>query len=169
MTIRAKYSLELKKKVVSMYLNNEGGYKTLSYETGVSSDVIKQWIKAYQYHGITGLKGGGKSYPSVFKEHVLNYIEEHDLSYKEASAIFNIGNHNTIKKWYKIRETNGRDWFKNQTQRKKEMKNEGYKSTDETLEQEVERLRAENEYLKKLAALVDARNLSKKNLRLKRS
>ena len=34
----AKYSYEFKKKVVSEYLNGEGGYKTLAKKHGIPSD-----------------------------------------------------------------------------------------------------------------------------------
>lgn len=55
-----KYSFDFKLNVVKRYLNNEGGYKILSKETGVSPTVIKVWINLFEKHGESGLKGGGR-------------------------------------------------------------------------------------------------------------
>lgn len=41
-----KYSYELKKKVVSAYLNDEGGYEYLSKKYDISHhDIVRRWVK----------------------------------------------------------------------------------------------------------------------------
>ncbi|MBQ9673636.1 MAG: transposase, partial [Ruminococcus sp.] len=51
----AKYSYEFKKKVVTEYLNGEGGYEYLSTKHGIPSQtVLRRWISAYKEFGDEG-------------------------------------------------------------------------------------------------------------------
>ena len=51
-----KYSYELKKKVVSAYLNDEGGYEYLSKKYDISHhDIVRRWVKSYNKFGDKGL------------------------------------------------------------------------------------------------------------------
>jgi transposase-like protein len=52
----AKYSFELKQKVVQAHLSGEGGYKYLAKKYAiVSESVVKRWVKAYKKFGSDGL------------------------------------------------------------------------------------------------------------------
>lgn len=163
-----KYSFDFRVEVVKMYLDNLGGYKVLSKKTGVSPDTIKGWVKIYSHHGFDALKGGGKTYSSEEKLKILDHMEKHALSYCETAAFFNIKNHGNIRKWYDKYQAGGIEALK----RKKRGSPSMIKKVQlekESAEQELERLRVENAYLKKLHTLVQQQSLSKKNSRLKLS
>ncbi|EAC8616841.1 transposase [Listeria monocytogenes] len=97
-----KHTIEKKLEIVRKYLNSEGGYHTLSRQTGIDTASIRKWVRVYELHGPSALKGGGRSFSGSFKLNVLNYMEEHSLSFRETADYFNIGSHQTIIKWYNI-------------------------------------------------------------------
>ena len=52
----AKYSTELKLKIVKEYLEGKVGYKTLAKKYNITTySSIKIWIKRYEIHGEKGL------------------------------------------------------------------------------------------------------------------
>ena len=81
----------------------------------------------------------------------------------ETAVHFNIGKHSTIGKWEKIYYEKGPQWLYNkpcETKKKmstKHKKNKVSKELEDNLIAENQRLKMENEYLKKLHALVQER------------
>ncbi|MDS8854861.1 IS3 family transposase, partial [Streptococcus pneumoniae] len=80
-------------------------------------------------------------------------------SFCETAAVFNIPSKTTIMKWKKVGDRNGVDALIPKKKGRPAMKEKPKKTalpkeSNETLEEEVERLRMENAYLKKLKALV---------------
>jgi transposase len=161
----SKYSSELKLKVVEYYLNNHGGYEaTANYFNIPSFTAVKKWVKKYQEHGIKGLlKNQKKSYSGEFKQNVIEYIHKTHLSYQETAIHFNIAGAEVINKWERIYYEEGpqglyierRGRSKNMSSKPK--KKNLNKKVEEDLIAENQRLRMENEYLKKLNALVQER------------
>ncbi|WP_454502712.1 helix-turn-helix domain-containing protein [Bacillus toyonensis] len=92
--------------------------------------------------------------------HVLNYMNEQGTSSDEAAAIFNISSSGLIRKWRKQFTSQGTDALLSKKEGRLNMMKKTKKSTTpmkesiEELQIEVERLRMENAYLKKLNALV---------------
>ncbi|KKB72124.1 transposase, partial [Bacillus sp. TH008] len=94
---------------------------------------------------------------------VLHYMIENGTSIRETAAIFNIQAPSTVAQWQKLFETGGIDALKpmkkgrpsmtkkNQKRTKKQTPQEG---SVEAMQAEIERLRMENAYLKKLNTLV---------------
>lgn len=159
-----KYSLELKLEIINRYFNNEGGYLQLARKYDISTSIIRGWVKKYQYHGIDGLTKKRRTFNGYFKVNVLNYIEEHGLSPREATAKFNLGSHETVKQWQLIRKTQGDlAFFKEKRGRNSMASNKDI--SNEPLEDEVQRLRLENAYLKKLISLSRKTDLKKKKLK----
>ena len=95
-----------------------------------------------------------KRYTPEFKIKVVETIQKEKLSYHEAARQFEISDHKLVAAWERIYLEEGAEGL--QTERR------GRKSTgrppklkkevDEDLIAEVQRLRAENDYLKKLNA-----------------
>ena len=82
----AKYNYEFKKKVVTEYLNGEGGYEYLSAKHGIPSQtVLRRWISAYKEFGDEGLKRSreNKKYSFEFKLHVVELYLTTEVSYQE--------------------------------------------------------------------------------------
>ena len=100
-----------------------------------------------------------KRYTPEFKIKVVETMREEKLSYCETARQFDISNHHIVAGWERIYLEEGAEGLR--------IERRGRKSTDrpaklkkeveEDLISEVQRLRAENAYLKKLNALVSER------------
>ena len=100
-----------------------------------------------------------KRYTPEFKIKVVESMHEEGLSQREAVRQFEITSHDRVSKWERIYLEEGKDRFyverrgRKSTGRPPKLK----KEVEEDLISEVQRLRAENAYLKKLNALVSER------------
>lgn len=86
-------------------------------------------------------------------------MTENGTSLCETAAIFNIPAHSTLAVWKRKFETQGIDALQSQEQGRLSMKKDSNKqssteSSFEALENRIKQLEMENEYLKKLNALV---------------
>lgn len=103
-----------------------------------------------------------KRYTPEFKQEVVETMRREGLSHNEATRRFEINDHNAVAKWERIYLEEGAEGLYVERRgransaigtikgRKSAMK----KNVEEDLIKEVQRLRAENAYLKKLRALV---------------
>ena len=97
-----------------------------------------------------------KRYTPEFKIQVIRTMQEEGLSYSETSRRFEVNSHRRIQDWERIYLEEGPEGFKierrgrGSTGRPRKLS----KEVEEDLLAEVQRLRAENEYLKNLQALV---------------
>ena len=97
-----------------------------------------------------------KRYTPEFKKLVIETMQEEKLSYSETCRRFDVNSSDQIKSWERIYLTEGPEGFTierrghGSTDRPKKLP----KEVEEDLLAEVQRLRAENEYLKNLQALV---------------
>ncbi|MET1790561.1 transposase, partial [Enterococcus faecium] len=136
-----KYTFVFKKKVVSDYLNNEGGYKYLAHKYQINRTLVRHWVRIYNYHGWEGLVGGGKSYTTKFKLDVIEYMETNGLSIQETAKKFNIGSNRTLSKWIEQYEEGGASSLESQKRGRKISMNSKLnipkKLKDESLEEEV--------------------------------
>ena len=100
-----------------------------------------------------------KRYTPEFKIKVVETMQKEQLSYREAARQFEIPNHTMVARWERIYLEEGAEGLsierrgRKSTDRSAKLKTE----VDEDLIAEVQRLRAENAYLKKLNALVSER------------
>lgn len=100
-----------------------------------------------------------KRYTPEFKIKVVETMHSEKLSHREAARLFEISDNNAVAKWERIYLEEGAEGLR--------IERRGRKSTgrppklekkiEEDLIAEVQRLRAENAYLKKLNALVAER------------
>ena len=160
----SKYSHKFKLEVVEYYINKNVGYSTLAKHFGINHELARGWIKKYEKHGIEGLlKQKCSSYSGDFKVYVVEYMHNNHLSLAETAFQFRLANHNIVGKWERIYYEEGPQALYNERRgRRKNMsskqeKKRLSKETEEDLIAENQRLRMENEYLKKLNALVQER------------
>ena len=160
----SKYSSEYKLKVVKYYLENKVGYELTSKHFGLEVSIVSSWVRKYQEHGYSGLMKNPKSrYSGNFKQSVVEYMHKNHLSCKETAYHFNLAGGYVVSKWERIYyeegpqglyiERRGRKMKMSTKPKKKELD----KAVKEDLIAENQRLRMENEYLKKLNALVQER------------
>ena len=98
-----------------------------------------------------------KRYTPEFKKLVIETMREEKLSYSETARRFDVNDHHRIQDWERIYLTEGPEGFavERRGRSSKGRPPKGLsKQVEEDLLTEVQRLRAENEYLKKLQALV---------------
>ncbi len=93
-----------------------------------------------------------KRYTPEFKQKVVEAVVKEGLSYQEAAKLYEVNGHDRIQSWERIYLTEGPEGFtierrgRGRTGRPRKLP----KKTEEDLLAEVQRLRAENDYLKNL-------------------
>lgn len=125
-------------------------------------------IKRYQLHGTKAFGKGYTHHAEQFKIDVLTYMNEHGTSIRETTAIFNLSSATLIRTWKKQLEFGGIDALKSKkkvhlTMKKKNSYSKNTQPTEESflaLEARIKQLEMENEYLKKLNALVQNKEKS---------
>ena len=97
-----------------------------------------------------------KRYTPEFKKIVIETMLEEKLSYSETARRFEVSGHHRIQDWERIYLTEGAEGFavERRGRGSKGRPQQLPKEVEEDLLAEVQRLRAENDYLKNLQALV---------------
>ena len=166
----AKYSYEQRFKAVLDVKEKHMSYEAVGKQLGCGCTHVRRWVKRYEQFGVEGLTLKHGTYTGEFKKHVVEYMHENHLSIFETSTLFGIPTDVTVGKWERIyyeegpealfRDNRGRKKSMSSDKLKKEKSNnktELSKEVEEDLISEVQRLRMENAYLKKLNALVQKR------------
>lgn len=159
-----KYSYEVKLRAVLSVINDHRSSRSVAAEIGSEQKHIRRWVALYKAHGVTGLLHKHTTYSGEFKVSVIRYMHENHLSLFETAIKFGIPNDSVVCNWERIYYEQGESGLMQENRgRKKTMrgnqpkKRKLEKQTEEDLISEVQRLRAENAYLKKLQALVQER------------
>jgi transposase len=162
----AKFTAEEKIKAVKRYLKGHTGCPTIAQEIGVHVSKLQYWVKKYQYHGIEAFLNTYTKYTAEFKLDVISYMNEHGTSIIETAAIFNLSSESILWNWHNTLNTQGWAALKAKKKGRPAMKKDNQKPTNNTipaegsveaLRAELEWLRMENAYLKKLNALVQSK------------
>ena len=98
-----------------------------------------------------------KRYTPEFKKTVIETMQQEGLSYSETARRFEINSHHRVQDWERIYLTEGPEGFAIERRgrgSKGRPPKQLPKEVEEDLLAEVQRLRAENDYLKNLQALV---------------
>jgi len=152
----SKYSNEFKLEVVTYYLNNNCGWNYVANHFNIPAwTTVRKWVRKYNEHGPKGLvKTFKSSYSGEFKQNVIEYMHTNHLSAKQTAAYFNLDENQPII-WERIYYEEGPQALYEERRGRPRKKKNVHKNED--LLEEVQRLRMENEYLKKLNALVQER------------
>ena len=131
---------------------------------------LRRWAALYRVHGAKGVQEKRKAAYSVeFKLLVLQRMRDEDLSYRRAAALFGIRNFNIIGDWERAYDEGGMTALSpyssvRRIRMTKQSINEPQAKphddevrTRQDLLDELNQLRMENAYLKKLDALVQAK------------
>ena len=152
--------------VVQSFLAGDGGAKLLARRWSVAEEKIRTWVSHYRLHGIDGLRPKRSVYSAQFKLQVLSHQDREQLSSRQVAAIYDIRNPNQVVVWQQNLDAGGvaalENWKRGRTNMKPTTCRPVPTSTLNTdsahvLYEEIERLRAEVAYLKKLHALIRAR------------
>ena len=168
----------MKLAAVETYCSGRQGLMTtaLLHKVGVSS--LRKWVAAYQAHGIAGIRVKRRElYGVEFKLAVLQRVRDEGLSFRQAVALFDIRNFNIIGLWQRAYESDAIAGLvpyqvaRHETMTKEKITpstpqpcDDATRTRQELLE-ELNSLRLENAYLKKVNALVQiqAKSAQKKS------
>lgn len=169
-----KHTVEFKLAVVEHYLGGTEGYKAVATCHGIAYSLVKRWVKFFGYHGMSGLtKKIAPPYTPDFKLSVLRYMWENRLSYAETAAKFDIRAQSCLGVWESGFLKSGIDSLIPPPQCTHKTMSEPTTDTPppttppsddarprQELIAELKHLRMEVAYLKKLKALVQAKQLA---------
>lgn len=155
-----RFTKEFKLECVQKYkdgvsINDPGGCKHKTF-----ADTVRRWVRIYDSLGEVGLE---HKKPKRAWQDKMNMIQRVLNGESISEVAYSNGiQENLLSKWYKIYQESGIDGLKLDRRGRppkmaKKSKTSNKPKTKEELEKELEYLRAENEYLKKLSALVQKR------------
>ena len=169
---KKRVSTELKLEIVERYQKGDVSAQGLAEQYHVSKSDVFKWNAAYSEHGVAGLCTTHGTYSGDFKIAVVEYMHNHGVSIRQTAAHFNIPTWTTISKWERIYYEEGKEALHEERRgrsrkmgiRKSQNKEKNIEKNEDLLA-EVQRLRMENEYLKKLNALIQEREKSEKSIK----
>lgn len=168
-----KYSDQQKLDAVESYRSGDLGLRATAALRNVDVASLRKWVAAYEALGIAGIERKPRqTYDLKFKLEVLHKRKAEELSYRQAGALFNVRRADAIATWERAYDKDGiAGLMPHQPIRPKRKAPDNapnplpdsdgaeMPSRQELLE-ELEALRTENAYLKKLKALVQAHTRS---------
>jgi len=164
-----KYSDRAKVAAAEDYCRGDLGLRQVARRHGVNVASLRLWAAAYRIHGAAGVRTKSrKFYSAGFKLSVLQRMRSERLSQRQTAALFNVRRHDMIGLWQRAYESGGVAALHRTAEfrckamvEKSKDEPAGRKRTDDKrtrqeLLDEIEQLRMENAYLKKLKALAQA-------------
>ena len=166
-----KLTIDDKKKIIEIHLTEGIGYSKIGKRIGCSSKIVEFVIRQYKIHGDESLyrKKKNNKYSYEFKKYIIDrFIKGESIT--SLTIEFNLNTTSTIRRWIKkyeelgyngLEEKQGRPRGRPKIMTKEEKKNTPLTNNEREelirLRKEKEYLEMENEYLKKLDALVTER------------
>jgi transposase len=165
----------IKLQVVKGYLSGRWSIPQVAERHGVNASSVRAWVALYNRHGPAGFDKRYRSYDAAFKLEVLKAVREKALSYQQAALQFGVRDLAVVGQWARLYDQGGAAALEPRRKgRRKNMQKMPPNSPDqpeppssgkdgrsrEELLKELEYLRMENAYLKKLDALVQAKKLT---------
>jgi len=163
-----RYSEKTRLSATKDYCSGHDGLKRVAERHQVDISSLRKWISAYRANGIDGLrpKQGCVRYSADFKQAVVKRMRKEGLSYRQVAALSNVRNFNIIGVWERQYDDGSLAGptprpatsivKMPKTPKQKDKPPVDSDSSREDLLAEVNHLRMENAYLKKLDALVQA-------------
>jgi transposase len=166
----SKYSASFKQGVVAFYGDGERSYREVSLHFGLDYSMVRRWVASHAEHGLAGLARKHSHYDAQFRLSVLERMWKDGLSRRQVAALFNIRSAGCLSVWERQYERGGIEALAPRTRGKPRLmpeppitgiategpQGDEAKSREELLA-ELAYLRMENDYLKKLEALTQAR------------
>ena len=159
----AKYSYELKKKIVEEYLSGKTSYSVLEDKYQIDESRIKNWVNNYKHFGDEGLmrSRNNREYSVEFKLEAITRYETNECSYQQLALELGLTNPSMIVNWRRKYREEGieglRPHKRGRPVTKKDDRNQAPNpskssedldaSTREALENRIKELEAENRKL----------------------
>ncbi|MCS3470741.1 transposase [Pseudomonas sp. JUb42] len=165
----SKYTTQFKLSAITAFLDRGRGYRHIAAQFQMDPTLLRRWVDAYRLHGEASLQRDGKHRSLEFKLSVLQRMWRESLSLRRAAALFNLSNPSQVGIWRKQYYSGGIEAL---ASRKKgsttampkppaKLRKSAAPLTEEerahkALLDELQFLRMENAYLKKLGELGEA-------------
>ena len=181
----AKYSYELKRKIVEEYLFGESSYLVLEDKYQIDESLIRRWVNNYKHFGDEGLmrSRNRREYSVEFKLEAITRYETSEYSYQQLALELGLTNPSIIANWRRQYREEGMEGLRTHKRgrpvTKKDDRHQTPKtskksepidaSTREALEKRIKELEAENRkltiqklYLEELRSLVREEKMRKR-------
>ncbi len=174
-----RHPFEFKLETVKFVIDGKNSLKQASEKYNIHQEQIRVWCNLYKNLGEDGLKPHKiQKYSGKFKVEVVEYMYANHLSFEKTRIHFKLPSSTIIVLWKQMYDEKGREYLLDNrsiamermriTYMKKntnpKLNNNLNKSNKELLK-EIENLKMENDYLKKLQALVQKRISQQKKKR----
>ena len=167
-----KYDLTFKKAVIAYFTKGHSYLATANHFSIDKSDV-KKWVDQFNYGGADAItpKQGKSKFTAEFKHLVITTMLEEKLSLNQTALRFGISSPSLISTWHRILLSDGMLGLVPKPKGRATMSANKKKyivdkpdsqKTSAELQLELQYLRAENAYLKKLDALLKEQTKPKK-------
>lgn len=153
------YSVETKIQAIKLY-NHGLGSTTIAHQLEINREsTILRWIYLWNKYGLKGLKRPNKLpiYSPSFKMEVIIWMVRNKASYPQTAKHFDISNEGTVWAWKHRYDVYGASGFADRRKRDTNMSDKKKLTPEQEnkeLKKRLEYLEAENEYLKKLEAVM---------------
>ena len=156
--IMTKYSVEERITAIRAVEVGES-IASVAKQYQIDRRVLERSVKLYEEHGEEGLRSHAYNWTAAQKYSVLEYMHENGLSCEETGIQFAIGGSATVWQWEQRYLKKGIMGLEDKKKGRKPRtpKPKLPKTREEELLDRIQYLEAENEYLKKLNALVAER------------
>ena len=163
-----KYSAQFKQTAVESYLKGHEGYRKVAQRFSVDVSLLRRWVAAFEVHGDASPGKCGQRYTAAFKRSVIECRRTERLSYRQVAARFGIGQPSEIGIWERQYYSEGLENPSASTSKRPvRMPKKSVTPLDslpaddadrsrEQLLAELDYLRMENAYLKKLEEIMAA-------------
>ncbi len=165
----SKYTTQFKLSAITAFLERGRGFRHIAAQFQMDPTLLRRWVEAYRLHGEASLRSRGKHHSPLFKFSVLQCMWRDSLSLRRVAALFNLGNSSQVGRWQQQYYSGGIEALDsgkkglNTVMPKPPAKPRKTAAplTDEerahkALLDELQYLRMENAYLKKLGELGEA-------------
>jgi len=165
-----KYTSDIKFNIIQGYNPKVFSQSEYAKQMDIPKAQFQYWLKLYELHGEEGLKNTYTNCSVSFKLDVLNYMVQSGASLMDTAALFKISSYTMVYDWQKKMEVGGIEALEPSQKGRPSMKNKSTKPQKQApveepvkaLEARIKQLEMENEFLKKLNALVQNKEKSPK-------
>lgn len=163
-----RYDEQFKLKAVQQFLRADASYRQVAAAYSVEVSQLRRWVASFKAHGRSGLARKSERYSVQLKVEVLERGRNEGLSDRQLAALYNIRSTGQIGKWRSRYDAGGMSALQPQLRDKRPMppakqppQSHGpdEKRPHKELLEELAYLRAENAYLKKVKALIEAERI----------
>ncbi|NMM04627.1 IS3 family transposase [Paraburkholderia sp. RP-4-7] len=161
----SRYSARFKQSVVEDYLSGRGGGgREVARRHCIDHGTVRKWVAAWRLHGKDAFRKKYSHYDARFKLKVLRFMQTQALSCRQTAAVFDIRNPASVGLWKRQYDSGGIQALQPRSRPSTvkqpksppppDVSRPDEARTKEELLEELNYLRMENAYLKKLDALI---------------